>query len=1340
MKNLNNAVIFVAAFCAAFPLYAEIPAFDLPAALRQISADEIRAAAAKTTPSDYPDADTVILDSVTCEIYNPDGTSVIFDDTYTKIMTEKGRRAESKSSFHFDAFYSEIEIAAAEIIKADGSVTQIDLERNCKVSNDPGMMSSNIYDPNDKVLTVSFPGVEPGDVTRVAFRKAEKRSRVPGLWCDYQVFEGTDPILRYTYCVSAPESRPIHHQALRDPIEGTLASSRTLKEGGRDIHIWDFENIPQAFMEPSMPPLHTVCQRLLLSTASDWAELSRWYWGLCKPHLDAVSDEMRKTVEELVADAITEHEKTWRLFTWVSQQIRYMGVTTETEAPGYEPHDASITFERRHGVCRDKAALLASMLRLAGIDAFPILIHVGEKRDPEVPMTFFNHAIVGVRDSAGEYLLMDPTNENSADFLPAYLAGKSYLVATPEGDPLRVSGEVPAAANMIFATTKAKVDVSGKITATTKFDFTGLNDSAYRGALVRRPAEKRRQFLEGVARDTIPGAKLESFAIEPEDLRDTEAPLSITMSVSAPDFTMNGSGATMAYIPRFTSAIGYHNFILDSTGLQKRRFPFETEDACGAEEKIEIEFDAMPEAIALPDNISFKTNGITYSQSAFAVTAPDSGNRVLKASSRLEFNLTSYPASLYQAFKSTLHEISKLERQIAVFNPAPTREEITADSRILSRTAVYDVTAPGEYTTTVTTRRKILTYAGRRAFSELKIPYNPVWEDVEILEASVSNENGRVQLATDSEINTLDAPWAASAPRYPAAKTLVVSLPGVEVGSIVTTSFRVTQRDAPFFSIATTFNGPTPVDEYTMAIRFTGAAYDEFCRRMDREDGKNVMKIYNVPDDLEDPSHMFDHEDFPDEKTFTIIERVTAPPTLPQETHLPDPAVYAILSAFSLGDWGEYADALRSAIAVATSPSNTVKCAELSHSLCSGIASVEGKITAIRDFVEKNIRLAGPSFTEMPISATPADTTLADGYGNLLDHAVLLSALLLDAGIDNNIVFASDSELQETIDNNLAWNLALPSTSTFTYPLVEIALDDESLPIYLNDTDQYATLGMTHHYGHHALTTLADDPDIGLFDEEYDEGVIGPIKPILMDTGFNPMAAQTTTIDLQANGDAKVHVVRQISGVGADAVLRRYAEMTPERLSRHHQELVGEIAVSAIPEGELQLFTNSLPYMIAFTANVPGFATATGNTLTVDLPHKSSASPFQAEERRLPFSLSRSRGSAEVVTVNLPPETRRILSKPSEFSWNYEANGFSSISRTVTEEDGENGKSITVATEESPRNFATYGPEFYKVMLEMDRELGRPEASLLVIEVGESDESGESAAPEGPGGTSGAAE
>ena len=49
----------------------------------------------------------------------------------------------------------------------------------------------------------------------------------------------------------------------------------------------------------------------------------------------------------------------------------------------------SMTFGKKYGVCRDKAALLVAMLREAGLQAYPVLISVGTKRDPEVPDPVF---------------------------------------------------------------------------------------------------------------------------------------------------------------------------------------------------------------------------------------------------------------------------------------------------------------------------------------------------------------------------------------------------------------------------------------------------------------------------------------------------------------------------------------------------------------------------------------------------------------------------------------------------------------------------------------------------------------------------------------------------------------------------------------------------------------------------------------------------------------------------------------------------------------------------------------------------------------------------------------
>ena len=117
---------------------------EQPAEVRRIVRADILAASAAVTPEAYPDADTVLLDSVTFDRYEPDGTSVTYDDTYVKVMTEKGRRDSRTDSLHFNVVYGTNEIVAAEIIKPDGTVLPVDLARNSSVMIDPSMNDSMV--------------------------------------------------------------------------------------------------------------------------------------------------------------------------------------------------------------------------------------------------------------------------------------------------------------------------------------------------------------------------------------------------------------------------------------------------------------------------------------------------------------------------------------------------------------------------------------------------------------------------------------------------------------------------------------------------------------------------------------------------------------------------------------------------------------------------------------------------------------------------------------------------------------------------------------------------------------------------------------------------------------------------------------------------------------------------------------------------------------------------------------------------------------------------------------------------------------------------------------------
>jgi hypothetical protein len=306
-----------------------------------------------------------------------------------------------------------------------------------------------------------------------------------------------------------------------------------------------------------MPEIHTCVQRLLVSTARSWEDVSRWYWNLCLPRLKAVTPAMETQVKQLVKGKKSDLEKIKAIFQFVSQQIRYMGITPEKEAPGYEPHDVKLTFDQRYGVCRDKAALLVAMLQIAGFKAYPVLFMAGDPKDPEVPNNYFNHAITAAELSPGKYTLMDPTYENTADLLPAGEAEMSYLVARPEGENLRLSPAVSPLLNRLAIRTTGEAMADGTMKLQTTLDFTGINDQMFRSAFARWSPSIREQFFAIRLKKAMPGVKLTDVKIRPEQIRNTAERLQVILDYTANWRTPPDKPEILIQIPDFLHVFGF---------------------------------------------------------------------------------------------------------------------------------------------------------------------------------------------------------------------------------------------------------------------------------------------------------------------------------------------------------------------------------------------------------------------------------------------------------------------------------------------------------------------------------------------------------------------------------------------------------------------------------------------------------------------------------------------------------------------------------------------------------------------------------------------------------------
>ena len=1195
-------------------------------ALSALAALVLRAGDSVTSER-FPDADAVIVDEIERVRYNPDGTYESTAESWTKILTEKGRREESTLGVSYSRRYGEAKIAYVGVVGADGREREIDVSATTSESTDNGSMSANIYDPLDRKIVSTIPGLKIGDVLHVKVLRKTTKARCRDKWADMSVMEWTSPVIRSTYEVTAPAGRPLRRIAIRNPL-GNIATNVTRLADGSTVHTFVATNSPQAFAEPDMPALYTQVQNVRVSTAGDWPEISRWYWDLCAPHLAKTNAAMAAKVEELARDMR-------RIFTFVSQEVRYMGLTMEDTSPGYAPHDVDITFDNRYGVCRDKAGLLVAMLRMAGHNAFPVLIHVGAKLDPEVPQPFFNHAIVAVeKEGNGErYILMDPTNENAKDLFPAYESDKSYLVCRPDGDVLRTSPVPSPEHNRVSAESRGTLSKDGSVFFETDVRFGGINDTVYRAALVRKTPEDRVKFFERVAKNLAAGAELVRCEVLPKDMRDTDSPLSVKFAARLPESVLRGETLDEVNVPFATRVLGFANFLLEgNTSLDHRRFPLVVDSTASVDESLELDLGgAVGKASDLP-SASVSSAGYEYARRFSA------SNGVLRARRSMSISRVEYDPKAYGDLREAIKSFEAAERRRPVFASDPLAD---ADVRRVLSSSETDVFSDRAWTTTNSFVAEVLTYQGKKRLAELKVSFNPAVESVGLLDAVVSNANGTVRHVSDHEINVMDCGWAASAPRYPASKLLVVNLPSVEIGSTISyTLVRVvTNAPAPFYA-SYGFDSQEPL-------------------------GRRVVRVNGWRREVANPRRVPKESGQPDSSLWRDVVIVSS-----NRFEKMDLDIGSLDPGAALGD-----------------------------GFAGGDGSSDETIVAIRNWMAKYVKIAGPGLWEVPMALqlTPPGVVLRERYATRLDYMRTMCALLRGAGLDADVVFASsDADEPDEIRRRIKYDK--PNLRAFSAPLCRVTVrvggflgfGGSERKLFVGAENQYAPLGPSSYEGSDYF-----DPASGEF------GVVA-VPGREMETATR----ETSEYDVRADGSVDLTVTDLMEGPGVAKFRKTYSEILPEERSRRHQRILGDIAQAATATSELETDVESYPARRRFSCYIPDFATVQGDTLTIQVPPLASSLPSaDGNARQTPIAVGDSSVEEETVKVRFPEGYRVVEHMPAEFSFCDPADPSKTwMTSSASSSVGEDGRlTVTIRREVLKRGASWYRPEFHELFKDWRR-------------------------------------
>jgi hypothetical protein len=417
----------------------------------------------------------------------------------------------------FDPDRQEVRVLEASILKADGRRVHAE-----------SMVTDALSDPQYRLyyrnrnLVLSFPSLAAGDRVWIEYKISDvgEQNEYGQYFGDFVPFAGMLPILMKQYTLLMPEDFPLYIQA-----KGVESQPMIVTMKGRKAYRWVARDIAHIQQEPGMPGLSEVAPYLHLSTFQDWDAMGRWYAKFIADQWE-VTPEIKAVVAEVTAGARTPEDKVRAVHRWVVQQTHYVGL--EFGVHGFRPYKAKQIFERRFGDCKDKALLMAAMLKEVGMEAAMVLTRtrdLGAIEAKPASLAVFNHAICYVPELD---LFLDGTAEYTGlNELPYQDRGVWVQLVWQDGRTKRAqTPQSKAEENRYEAEYEVQVPSSGSdAQATASLRVTGQESSWIRRRY--QDADKVREQLEKDLSGSFPGTHLDRA--QTSALADLSTPVTLSL-------------------------------------------------------------------------------------------------------------------------------------------------------------------------------------------------------------------------------------------------------------------------------------------------------------------------------------------------------------------------------------------------------------------------------------------------------------------------------------------------------------------------------------------------------------------------------------------------------------------------------------------------------------------------------------------------------------------------------------------------------------------------------------------------------------------------------------------
>jgi tetratricopeptide (TPR) repeat protein len=531
-------VLFLSGLAAAQETSAPATA-PAPATSASKDAAPASPAAAPQKP-DYSKEPFVFEQYVTKVRFENDGTGEREYIARVRVQSDAGVQALGELKFGYNSANEEINIQYVRVRKPDGSVVTADASAAKEITPDIEHDAPVYTDFKQKSVTV--PSLQAGDLLEYDVQTRLKSPLAAGEFWYAQNFLAGPIVFDESLEVNLPEGRAVK-------IVSPGGEYATAHDSGRVIYTWKHAQLTHPAADELKKDVEDAKSKspdVEFTTFKGWDDVAQWYAKLEQGRSEP-TPEIRAKVAELTQSKTTELDKIQPLYDYVAKNIRYVSLSFGVGR--YQPHPAGEVFANKYGDCKDKAILLAAMLRAAGISSDVALIPATRQLDETMPSpSQFDHVITAVPE--GEKLVwMDSTGEVAPfRLLLATLRDKSALLVAPDGKGRIVTtpADPPFLASQNVETTGAVSDL-GKLSGTVRYTVRGDQEVLLRLAFRHTAQAEWKQIGDAILRRD--GLNAEATSVETSDPSDTRTPFEITIHFNEDGFLSWSSKEATVKLP-----------------------------------------------------------------------------------------------------------------------------------------------------------------------------------------------------------------------------------------------------------------------------------------------------------------------------------------------------------------------------------------------------------------------------------------------------------------------------------------------------------------------------------------------------------------------------------------------------------------------------------------------------------------------------------------------------------------------------------------------------------------------------------------------------------------------